>query len=118
MRSPTPNDSAADTTGAVTAPKARSSAPRTGPRASRGSFEANGPRTRVSEVHAACRARTPSASEVRVEGGRVDQQAFEDVAMPAQVGAAHPASVVNVSEGPPARRHYPHRDIAAGIDTP
>ena len=35
-----------------------------------------------------------------IEGARVDQQAFEDIRMPAQVSAAHPAGVVHVSEGP------------------
>src|SRR2546427_5721422 len=35
-----------------------------------------------------------------IEGARVDQQSFEDVPMPTQVSAAHPAGVVHVSEGP------------------
>ena len=34
-----------------------------------------------------------------IEGARVDQQSFEDVPMPAQVSAAHPAGVVHVREG-------------------
>src|SRR5687767_9722086 len=35
-----------------------------------------------------------------IEATRVDQQSFEDVLMPTQVSAAHPAGVVHVSEGP------------------
>ena len=40
----------------------------------------------------------PTADEI--EGARVDQQPFEDVAMPAQVRAAHPARVIDVRERP------------------
>ena len=38
--------------------------------------------------------------QAEIEGARVDQQAFEDIAMPAQVRAAHPARVVDVRERP------------------
>jgi hypothetical protein len=42
----------------------------------------------------------PPHQNSEIEGTRVNQQPFEDVAMPAQVSAAHPAGVVDVSEGP------------------
>src|SRR5204863_120032 len=38
--------------------------------------------------------------QTEVERGRMDQQSFEDVAVPAQVRAAHPTGVVHMSERP------------------
>ena len=38
--------------------------------------------------------------QAEIEGARVDQESFEDVAMSPQVGTAHPAGVVDVRERP------------------
>src|SRR5262249_2384077 len=48
--------------------------------------------------------RAPAAhlphQQAEVEGARVDQEAFEDVRMPAQVRPAHAAGIVDVRKGP------------------
>jgi hypothetical protein len=41
-----------------------------------------------------------SHEETEIEGGDVDQQAFEDVASASQVQASHAAGVIHVGEGP------------------
>ena len=65
--------------------------------------EGNFKRTSVQRVSLEPARRAPAEhlphQNSEIEGARVDQQAFEDVPMPAQVRAAHPAGVVHVSEG-------------------
>ena len=38
----------------------------------------------------------PPHQQAEIEGARVDQKPFENIAMPAQVRAAHPARVVDM----------------------
>ena len=42
----------------------------------------------------------PPHQQAEIEGAGVDEEPFEDVALPAQVRAAHPAGVVDMGERP------------------
>jgi hypothetical protein len=65
-----------------------------------GDFERAGPQlVSLEPARRAAAERLPHENP-EIEGARVDQQAFEDIRMPAQVSAAHPAGVVHVSERP------------------
>src|SRR2546422_3982242 len=50
-----------------------------------------------------------------IEGARVDQQSFEDVPMPTQVSAAHPAGVVHVRDRKSTRLNSSHGYISYAV---
>jgi hypothetical protein len=65
-----------------------------------GDFERAGSQLVALEPSRRAAAERLSHQNSEIEGARVDQPAFEDIRMAAQVSATHSASVVHVSEGP------------------
>src|SRR5262247_914904 len=100
MRSPTPNEKTGRAVDIGRAPEARGWSSRASGRTCGGRCAASTwPSAAPGGPGGAAAAQLPH-QEAEIEGARVDQQPFEDVAMSAQVGAPHPAGVVDMRERP------------------